>query len=245
MKLKLPILVSSVLLASMLANSNLVYAMGKSDDPLLRKTMGEIETLKEGDADVIEWEVDTWIGYDFNKLWIKTEGEYAKEEGESETESANIEMVWSHAVAPYWDRQIGIRYDFKPDEPDNRTWLSVGFRGTAPYFWEIDANLYIGEDSSSQLNIEVEKELMLTQKWVITPEFDITVNGNTNEEYGEGSGLASIEAGIRIGYEFSRQFQPFIGIEGKQLFGKTKKLEDAEGHDTDNLSVIAGIHFWF
>lgn len=223
-----------------------VDAMGKPDDPWLTKVMGEVEFLSEDGHDVVEWEIDTWLGRDLSKFWLKTEGEYARSDDESGIEEAQIELLYSQAVAPYWDRQFGIRHDIEPEvDGDTRSWLVAGFIGTAVGFWEVDANLYVGEESSVQLNIELEKELMITQKWVLTPEFDITFNGKTNEEFGEGSGLSEIEAGLRLGYEPNRKFQPFIAIEAHQTFGATRRIEKAEGHDSGELTLLAGIHFWF
>jgi len=223
-----------------------IFAMGKNDDPWLTKVMGEIELLEEGEENVAEWEIDTWFGRDLYKFWIKTEGEYVSHDGESEVEQAQIELVYSQAFSAYWDWQLGLRHDPKPEVNNNqRNWLVLGAIGIAPGFWEIDANLYASDDDDVQINIEVEKELMLTQKWVLTPEFDITLNGKTNEDFGEGSGLSEIEASIRIGYEPSKKFQPFIGLSFLQTFGTTKNLKEAEGEDSDNFSLIAGIHFWF
>ncbi len=243
MKLHKKLLVTTSL-AIAFHHSSMVWSMGKTDDPLLSKTMGEIELLKEGEANVAEWEIDTWIGYDLQKFWIKTEGEYAREDDESEVESAQLEFLYSHTVSAYWDQQFGLRTDIKPE--NGRNWLVLGYRGTAAGFWEIDANFYLGEESSSQINVEIEKELMLTQRWVITPEFEFTINGNTNLDFEEGSGLDNVLLGIRLGYETkNRKFQPFLGFEGKQFFGSTKNIRKTLGKDTDNLSVIAGIHFWF
>jgi len=114
-------------MATAVSYSSSVWSMGKTDDPWLSKTMGEIELLQEGEADVAEWEVDTWIGRDFHKFWIKTEGEYAREDDESEIESAQIELLYSRTVSAYWDQQFGIRSDVEPD--DGRYWLVFGYRG--------------------------------------------------------------------------------------------------------------------
>ena len=46
-------------MATAVSYSSSVWSMGKTDDPWLSKTMGEIELLQEGEADVAEWEVDT------------------------------------------------------------------------------------------------------------------------------------------------------------------------------------------
>ncbi len=236
---------ASILFLS-LSMPSVSYSMGKSDDPWLTKVIGEIEVLRDDGADVVEWEVDAWLGRDLSKFWIKTEGEYERSDGESEVESAQFDFVYSKAVSTYWDMQFGLRQDVRPKvDGDTRTWLVFGYRGTAQGFWDIDANLYVGEESSVQLDLEFEKELMLTQKWVLIPELDATFNGDTNERFGEGSGLSVIEASLRIGYEPNRKFQTFIGLSGTQTFGATKSIKKSEGDKSGDINLVAGIEFWF
>ncbi len=228
--------------ASLVVTSN-AQAMFK-DDPWLTKVMSEFEYLQEDGEDVIEWDIDAWTGRDLSKFWVKSSGEYA----DSEFEDANIEFVYSHAVIAYWDQQFGVRHDFKPDPGgDTRNWVSYGFIGTAPYFVAVDARLFVGEESSSQLLIELERELMLTQEWVLTPELDIVANGRTNERFGEGSGLSEIEFSVRLGYERdgNRKFQPFVGLTARQSFGETRRLTKSAGNASGDVQAIIGIHSWF
>lgn len=220
-----------------------VHAMFK-DDPWLTKVMSEFEYLQEDGEDVIEWDIDAWTGRDLSKFWVKSSGEYA----DSEFEDANIEFVYSQAVSAYWDQQFGVRHDFKPDPGGGtRNWVSYGFIGTAPYFVAVDARVFVGEESSSQLLIELEREMMITQEWVLTPELDIIANGRTNERFGEGSGLAEVEFSLRLGYERNgnRKFQPFIGLTANQTFGETRRLNKAEGGSSGGIEAIVGIHSWF
>lgn len=220
-----------------------VQAMFK-DDPWLTKVMSEFELLEEDGEGVIEWDIDAWSGRDLSKFWVKSSGEYAN----SEFESANIEFVYSHAISAYWDQQFGVRHDFKPDsDGDTRQWLSYGFLGTAPYFVEVDARVFVGEESSSQLLIELEKEMMLTQEWVLTPELEIVANGRTNERFGEGSGLSEVEFSLRLGYERNgnRKFQPFFGITSSRKFGVSKQLAELAGESSSNTELMLGIHSWF
>lgn len=223
-------------------SSGVQAAMG--DDPLLTKVMSEFEYLPNEADGALEWDIDAWVGRDLYKVWLKTSGEYA----DSEVEEANIELVYSRAVYTNWDQQFGIRRDLKPDSNDNaRDWLSFGYIGTAPYFFAVDARVFVGEESSTQLLIEIEREIMLTQEWVLTPELDIIANGRTNEEFGEGSGLSEIEFGLRLGYERNgnRKFQPFVGIVAGQTFGGTRRFERAEGNNSGSLEAMIGIHSWF
>jgi copper resistance protein B len=217
-------------------------AMG--DDPWLTKVMSELAYLQADGEDVLEWDVDAWYGRDLSKFWIKSSGESAN----SKVEDANIEFVYSRAVSAYWDQQFGVRHDFKPERGgDTRNWASYGFIGTAPYFFAVDARIFVGEDSSSQLLIELEREMMLTQEWVLTPALDIVANGRTNEKYQEGSGLSLVEFSLRLGYERNgnRKFQPFIGVTARQTFGETKDFVKAQGQDSGSLEAIVGIHSWF
>ena len=223
-----------------IANAHAMF----NDDPWLTKVMSEFEYLQEDGADVLEWDIDAWRGKDLAKYWVKSSGEYAH----SDFEDANIEFVYSHAVSAYWDQQFGIRHDFGGENnSDTRNWLSYGFIGTAPYFIEVDARVFIGEESSSQLLIELEREIMLTQEWVLTPELDIVANGNTSTLYQEGSGLAETELSLRLGYEHNgnRKLQPFVGITARQFFGRTKRFVKQSGRSSSDVEFIVGLHSWF
>ena len=213
-----------------------------NDDPWLTKWMSEFELSNEDGSTLAEWDIDVWSGRDLTKVWLKSSGEYH----DSELESVVLELSLSQAVSPYWDRQYGVRHDPKPDPMDRtRSWLSFGYIGTAPYFIDVDARLFVGEYSSSQLLIEMEREFMLTQRWVLTSELDIVANGNTNEEFTEGSGLSRAEIELRLGYEPSRRLQPFLSLTHEQTFGRTRDLIRATGDDSDTTRFSLGIEMWF
>jgi copper resistance protein B len=95
--------------------------------------------------------------------------------------------------------------------------------------------------------IELERELMLTQQWVLTPELDIIANGRSNERYDEGSGLAEIEFSLRLGYEHkgNRKFQPFLGLTARQSFGATRRMIKNKGESSGDVEAMIGIHSWF
>ena len=216
-----------------------------NDDPWLAKVMSEFEMLEEEGERVVEWDIDAWYGRDLSKYWIKSSGEYHG----SELENANIELVYSRASSAYWDQQFGIRHDIKTDQlrqsgVDARNWLSFGYIGSAPYFVDVDARVFVGEQSSSQLLIELERELMITQQWVLTPELDIIANGRTNRQFAEGSGLAEIEFSLRLGYEArgNRQFQPFIGLTVDRKFGTTRQFAIQNGESSSDIRAMIGIH---
>ncbi|MGV6817810.1 MAG: copper resistance protein B [Thiotrichales bacterium] len=214
---------------------------GMEDDPTLVKLMIDQLEQRYGDgADPSVLESDLWIGKDLHKLWLKADAERV----DGETEKAEVQARYSRAVAPYWDFQIGLRRDLEPAD-ETRSWLALGFRGLAPYFFDVDAALYVGDEGRSQLSFDTEYEVMFTQRLVLAPELQLTLNGKDDPALGEGSGLSAVEAGLRLRYEFIREFAPYIGINWEGKFGKTADYIEDAGGETSDTRIVAGIRLWY
>ena len=226
------------LLASSLSLS--VSAAGTNDDPLLAKVMiGQLETRSTDGPDPIVLEAQAWIGRDLNKLWIKADVERVS----GETEEAELQFLYSRAIYPYWDFQVGLRHDSRPTP--NRDWLAIGFQGLAPYFYEIDAAVFIGEGGQTAFRLEAEYEILFTQKLILTPEIEVNFYGKDDPVLDIGSGLADIELGLRLRYEIKREFAPYIGINWTKKYGDTADFVGASGEDTSDVQLVAGIRVWF
>lgn len=187
------------------------------------------------------WEAQGWVGGDTQKLWFKTEGEYQAEEGRFE--EAEVQALYSRAISPFWDLQAGVRHDIKPDP--SRTYAVIGAQGLAPYWFEIDGQLFLSDEGNLSARLEAEYEFQLTQRLTLQPRIELNGAFSDDEEIGVGSGLSTAEAGLRLRYEISREFAPYIGISWNRAFGKTKDFIRAEGQDSDQFSWVAGIRFWF
>ena len=186
--------------------SSTAFAASK-DDPVLTKVMiDQLEVRSIDGPDPWLFVAQGWVGQDLDKLWLKTEVEYV----DGETEEAEVQALYSRAIAPYWDLQVGWRRDVRP-EP-NRDWLAIGFKGLAPYWVEIDAAAFIGEGGQVGARLEAEYEWMLTQRWVLSPEVEVNLHSKNDEETGTGSGLSDLELGLRLRYEIRREFAPYIGV---------------------------------
>ncbi|MEN8175499.1 MAG: copper resistance protein B [Pseudomonadota bacterium] len=210
------------------------------DDPVLTKIM--IDQLEYRSADGPDpWVLDAqaWMGKDLNKLWLKAEGERV----DGETEEAEVQVLYSRAVAPYWDLQIGWRHDFHPKP--TRDWLAVGIEGLAPYWFEVDAALFVGDDSQVAVRLEAEYEWMFTQRWILSPELEVNLHSKDDEDTGVGSGLSDLELGLRLRYEIRREFAPYIGVNWEKKFGNTADFARDEGEDTDDVQFVAGLRAWF
>ncbi len=179
------------------------------------------------------------FGRDYDRAVLKAEGEV---DG-GKLHDARTELLWGHAVAAYWDTQLGMRYDsgLKPD----RRWLAFGIQGLAPYWFEVDATAYVGEQGRTALRLDAEYELLLTQKLILQPRFEVNFYGKSDAQRERGSGLSDAALGLRLRYEIRREFAPYIGIERSNKYGGSADFARAEGQRTSESRVVAGLRFWF
>jgi copper resistance protein B len=230
---------NNILLWVLLLFTSNAIAMGEDDPLLTMLKIDQLEMTDMGDSNNAAWEAQAWFGQDLNKLWFKTEGEYV----DGNVEEAEIQLLYSKAIAPYWDAQIGWRHDIKPKP--NRDWFVLGVHGLAPYFFETDMALFVGKSGIVGLRSEFEYELMLTQKWILTPELEANFFSKNDQNMALGSGLSDVSVGLRLRYEIKREFAPYIGIEWSKRFGETADFARVEGEHTADIKWVAGIRLWF
>jgi copper resistance protein B len=226
------------------------YSGGQDFGPIPPPRMGDthlfhglmvdrLERVRTRDNLSTEYELQGWFGRDYDRAVLKAEGEI---DG-GEFQHARTELLWGHAVAAYWDTQLGVRYDSGVDP--SRTWLAFGVQGLAPYWFEVDATAYAGEQGRTAFRLEAEYELLLTQKLILQPRVEANFYGKRDAERELGSGLSDLAAGVRLRYEIRREFAPYIGIERAGKFGTTADYARDADEDTHDTRLVAGLRFWF
>jgi copper resistance protein B len=200
--------------------------------------LDQLEWREIDDESALAWEAQAWYGGDYNKVWFKTEGERVGGE-----ENGRAELLWDHVFATWWTLQAGARQDFG-DGP-SRTWAAVGVQGLAPYFFEIEATLYVGEGGRTAARFSAEYDMLLTQQLILQPEFELEAYGKDDPENEIASGFSDVELGLRLRYEIRREFAPYIGLHWERRLGDTEDLVRAEGGDVSDLTFTAGVRAWF
>lgn len=190
---------------------------------------------------ILLWDVEGWVGRDFNKLYLESEGVWSIDD--EEVAEAGVELLYGRTITSFWDLQVGVRHDFRPD-PD-RTFAALGVQGMAPYRFEVDATAYVSEDGDVSAGLEAEYDLLLTQRLILQPRLETGIALQEVEEYGVGQGFTDIELGLRLRYEIRREFAPYIGISWSRKLGETADLVEDEGGDIETTSFVLGMKFWF
>lgn len=191
-----------------------------------------------GDAAFL-WDAQGWYGGDIDKLFFKAEGE-----GEfgGPVEEAEVQLLWSHAIAPFWDLQAGARIDL---EPETRSHLALGVQGLAPYMFHLDAAAFLSDRGDVTARLEAEYDQKITQRLILQPRIEVELAAQDIPERGTGAGITEIEPGLRLRYEIAREFAPYLGIEYEAMLGETADLARAVGDDPDGFKIVLGLRAWF
>ncbi|MDE0933561.1 MAG: copper resistance protein B [Novosphingopyxis baekryungensis] len=185
------------------------------------------------------WDLQGSYGGDLDKVFFKSEGEGSFGE---RIERAEVQALWSHAIAPFFDLQTGIRQDVAPRD---RTYAVIGVQGLAPYRFEVDSALFLSDRGDLTARLEAELDQRISQRLILQPRVEVNLSAQNVPELGIGAGLDRVEAGLRLRYEIAREFAPYIGMEQEWKSGRSARYARNDGEDPSVTSYVIGIRAWF
>ena len=217
----------------------MVEMMGMDDRALFGKMMLNRLESRDAEATTYEWDAAAWYGGDFNKLWFATQGEHV----DGSVTDARVELLWDRILTAWWSTRLGLREDF--GEGPTRDWIAFGVAGLAPGFFDLEAMAFVGDSGRTALRLSADYDLLITQRLVLQPQAEVNLYGSDDPERLIGAGVSDLEIGLRLRYEFSREFAPYLGVSWAKRFGDSADLAQAAGVDPDELSWVAGLRVWF
>ncbi len=191
------------------------------------------------DGILYSWDLNGWIGGDVNKLWLKSEGEKLES---NPIDQAEFWAMYSRNIATFWDMQIGVRFD---EKPNSTSYLVAGFEGLAPYFFETEMHLFISEAGDLTARIRQENDLLITQLLITKPYFELNFSAQEIPDQEIGFGITKGEIGIQTRYEFSRKFTPYIDLKYERKFGETSAIARKDSKNRDDFIISAGLRLMF
>jgi len=199
----------------------------------------QLEWRHTSSGDAASWDAQAWYGGDYHRAFIKTDGELLHDT----VEDASAELLWDRIFARWWSVQAGLRQDF--GEGPSRTWAAIGVAGLAPYWFDVEATLYVGEAGRTALLVKADYDLIFTQRLILRTEVEASFYGKDDPERELGAGLSSGEIALRLRYEIRREIAPYIGIAWHGKFAGTADYARTSGSDVSEAQAIAGLRIWF
>ncbi|MBZ5877809.1 MULTISPECIES: copper resistance protein B [Chromohalobacter] len=111
--------------------------------------------------------------------------------------------------------------------------------------YRVDLALQVSDEGDVSASLEGEYDLRLTQRLYLQPRTEIAVAASEAEAFGVGEGLNSVRVGMRLGYEVSRRFAPYVGAYWQKQYGDTADIARHHGDPTEDTGVVAGIRLMF
>lgn len=213
--------------------------MMMGNDPLMSLAVNRLELGHNGDNNQGAYEIEGWWGDDWNRAVLKAEGEISNQS----LSDARTELLWRKPISTFWNTELGVRQD--SGYANNRTWAGFGINGISPYWVSLDATLYIRDQSQTELILTSEYDWRITQRLILQPRVEMSLYGKNDLTNDIGEGLSEVQSGLRLRYEISRQFAPYIGIENNRHYGKTADLMKASNEQPNQTFAVVGVALWF
>jgi copper resistance protein B len=191
-------------------------------------------------ADSRVWDVQGWVGGDYDRFWFKTEGERI---AGGDIEDAEVQALYARRIAPFWFVQAGVRYDARPKP--TRNYAVLGIQGLAAYWFDVEATALVSDKGDTSARLEAEYDVLFTQRLILQPRIETNGAFSADEARGVGKGVNDVELGLRLRYEIKREFAPYIGITWRKNFGDTADLARRTGVDVENRAIVAGVRVWY
>ncbi len=226
---------------------NAAATMPKMEAPMMDNQIfahvlfNQFEGRTNGPDNKLRWDGQAWVGTDMNRLWLKSEGF----SNNNTVSDGDHEALYDRPIPHmrYFDAQVGVRADLDSDA--SRTWAAIGIEGLAPYYFEFAPTLYIRDGGHVAGRLAGSYDLLLTQQWIVQPEAELNFYSKDDPARRIGSGFSDLDAGVRLRYEVSRKFAPYIGFAYNGKYGGTASYSRQAGETTSDPRFIFGLRLWY
>lgn len=197
-------------------------------------------------SSTLTWDVVGWVGGDYNRLWVKSEGDLNLQRGNGV--QGDLQLLYGRLIAPFWDLQAGFRFNAiaGPGRATNsRGYFVFGFQGLAPGRFALEPSIYISNRGEVSAELTASADLYLTQHLVMQPRLEVQASVQGDRQFQTGSGLNQTDLGLRFRYEIRREFAPYLGVTWQRKYGNTAAISRADGEPSSGVALVIGLQTWF
>lgn len=217
-------------------------SMTMTDDSTFAHVLfDQFEGRTNGSDSELRWDGEAWIGTDMNRVWFRSEG-FASDGTVSD---GDIEAFYDRPLPRlrYFDGQVGLRED--SDSGPHRTWVALGVEGLAPGFFHLEPAFYFRDGGHVAGRITTSYDLLITKRLIAQPQVEMNFSGKSDPQRRLGTGLSDLDTGVRVRYEISRKFAPYVGFAYATEFGSTATFRRQALESTTASRFIFGLRFWY
>ncbi len=227
--------------APSLTAPNTMQPMAMMDDAIfVHGVLDQAEGRWNGRNTAFRYDGQAWAGTDENKIWVKSEG-LASANGRFI--DGQHEILYDRAISSYFDLQAGVRVDL--DNDVTRTWAAFGVEGLSLYFFDVEATGYVSDRGRFAGRLQAYYDVPITQRLILQPQVELNLYSKADPARTVGSGVSDIDTGLRLRYELSRKFAPYIGVAYGGRFFQAASFANRQYEKPNDLRFVFGVNTWF
>jgi copper resistance protein B len=184
--------------------------------------------------------LQSWVGTDDNRAVLGLDAANSK----LTSHRLSADLTWQRPLSPFWNTNLGAQFDHEDGNP-NQAWLLANINGITPYWLNLSGSILVGKDGQIGLVLDGFYDLRITQRLVLQPSVETKLYSRDQASDEIGSGLSEIKTGLRLRYELTRTFAPYLGIEETRYLGNTASYYKARDGVSRETIVSAGVSAWF
>ena len=124
---------------------------------------------------------------------------------------------------------MGLRH--RDVNETNATDAVIGLQGDLPYAIDTTAAVFISEDADVSIRAEFERDIFLNERLILQPRIELEFALQDVPELNVESGLDEAEVELRLRFEVTRRFAPYVGVAWEE--------------SSDNTTAAIGLRFAF
>ncbi len=215
-------------------------------DNMLHAYVGveELEMRNVGPDRPVFWDVVSWFGGDFNRLWVRSAGSRATTGSDAEISG---EVLAGRLIAPFWDLLVGVRFEARTSGAVRATRPSavIALEGLAPYRFRLEPSMYVSTDGDVAAEITASYDVWLTQRLLIQPRADLHAALQAVPAFDVTSGINDAGVGLRLRYEVRRELAPYVGVQWNARVGRSGTLHGPATSEPSGATAVFGVRAWF
>ncbi|MBS4003812.1 MAG: copper resistance protein B [Afipia sp.] len=193
----------------------------------------KLEWAGLGAGNSARWDMEAFVGNDYDKFFFKSEGAY--DGRKQKFEEARFQALYSRMISYFFDLQVGVRHDVSPNP--SRTYAVIGIEGLAPGVFEIDADAYVSQKGELSASFTGFYDLLITNRLILQPRIDVRWQLQSVPELELGSGITDFELGARLRYDITRNVSPYVGVSWDRKLSETAAIAER------NLKAVSSVNF--
>lgn len=186
----------------------------------------------------LSWDIDARIGTDEHRLVLKSEGQALK----GLTKEADLQLLYSRPISEFFDVQAGVRRLFGPTD---RNYFALGVQGTAPYFFDTEATLFVSDKGQVSARLKADLDLAWTSTIYSRPSVELNAYGSDDRAAETYAGIGSVKFALQTRYQLSKQVAPYLEIGWERLLGQTGQQAERGGERAENAYAVLGVRLMY